>query len=404
MASIERRPDGKWRARWREYPGGPQRSKHLARKVDAERHLVEVQHRLLSGTYVDPVKARTTVRAYWTVWSARQPWRESSRSSITSVFEQHVLPAFGARPLGSVRRGDVEAWGARLPLAGTTARLAMQYLGTMFDAAVADGLLASNPARGAKRPRVEVEPVVPFTSDELDVLHEVAPAWFRVAVTLGAAAGLRQGEAAGLTIDRVDFLDRTLTVDRQLVTPGAGKPAFGPPKTARSFRRVPLADVALEQLARHVELHGTGIDGLVLHGHGTPVRRQRFGQVWRSMRSKAIKAIPEAVTGAERQWQVARWSEARFHDTRHTYASTLLSGGVSIAAAAEYLGHSPAVLLRTYAHLMPADHDRAREVVQAAFARRAEDFLRTTEASGTANGAVTSTDAPTRGRSASWAA
>lgn len=34
---------------------------------------------------------------------------------------------------------------------------------------------------------------------------------------------------------------------------------------------------------------------------------------------------------------------ARYHDTRHTYASTLLSGGVSVAAAAEYLGHSPAV-------------------------------------------------------------
>jgi len=35
------------------------------------------------------------------------------------------------------------------------------------------------------------------------------------------------------------------------------------------------------------------------------------------------------------------------------------------------------VLLRTYAHLLPADHDRARAVVQAAFADPAEDFLRT---------------------------
>ena len=58
---------------------------------------------------------------------------------------------------------------------------------------------------------------------------------------------------------------------------------------------------------------------------------------------------------------------ARYHDCRHTYASTLLSGGVSVAAAAEYLGHTPAVLLKTYAHLMPADHDRARSVVEATF-------------------------------------
>jgi hypothetical protein len=37
MASIERRPDGRWRARWREYPAGPQRTKHFPRKLDAEK-------------------------------------------------------------------------------------------------------------------------------------------------------------------------------------------------------------------------------------------------------------------------------------------------------------------------------------------------------------------------------
>jgi hypothetical protein len=40
-----------------------------------------------------------------------------------------------------------------------------------------------------------------------------------------------------------------------------------------------------------------------------------------------------------------------------------------VAAAADYLGHSPAELLKTYAHLVPADHERARSVVHAAFAK-----------------------------------
>ena len=62
---------------------------------------------------------------------------------------------------------------------------------------------------------------------------------------------------------------------------------------------------------------------------------------------------------------------ARFHDTRHTYASVLLSGGVSLAAAAEYLGHGPGVLLANYAHLLPGDHDRARSAVEAAFGEAA---------------------------------
>lgn len=63
-------------------------------------------------------------------------------------------------------------------------------------------------------------------------------------------------------------------------------------------------------------------------------------------------------------------------DCRLTCASTLLSGGVSVAAAADYLMATPPVVLKTYAHLMPADHDRARAVVQAAFARPTEAKLR----------------------------
>jgi hypothetical protein len=46
MASTDRRPNGKRRARWREYPGGPQKSKQFDRKLDAQRHLIEVQHQL----------------------------------------------------------------------------------------------------------------------------------------------------------------------------------------------------------------------------------------------------------------------------------------------------------------------------------------------------------------------
>jgi integrase len=141
-----------------------------------------------------------------------------------------------------------------------------------------------------------------------------------------------------------------LTVDRQLVSHLSGEPTFGPPKSKRSYRTVPLADAVVEALALHVDQYGTGTHGLVLHApDGAPMRRQRFGETWRKLRTTA--ALPKA----------------RFHDTRHTFASVLLAGGVSVPACAEYLGHSPAELLRTYAHLVPQDHDRARATLQAAF-------------------------------------
>jgi hypothetical protein len=39
VASIDKRPDGRYRARWRVYPGGPQKTRHFDRKGAAERFL-----------------------------------------------------------------------------------------------------------------------------------------------------------------------------------------------------------------------------------------------------------------------------------------------------------------------------------------------------------------------------
>jgi integrase len=215
MASIDvyrRDARGKpiaWRARWRT-PEGDSRSKVFDREGDAKAHLATVEHTKLVNAYVDPVAGRTTVADYWATWSARQPWRASSRSSVSSQFRRHILPAFGGRGLASLRRGEIETWAARLPLAARTARQVAQYLSTMLESAVADGLIATNPARGAKRPRVEHSPVVPLTEAEQQALADAAPDWFAVALTLGLGAGLRQSEATGLALDRIDFLRREL--------------------------------------------------------------------------------------------------------------------------------------------------------------------------------------------------
>lgn len=62
------------------------------------------------------------------------------------------------------------------------------------------------------------------------------------------------------------------------------------------------------------------------------------------------------------------------HALRHFYASTLLARAVSIKELADYLGHSdPGFTLRTYTHLVPSSHQRAREAVDVVFGRPALD-------------------------------
>jgi hypothetical protein len=72
MATIEKwtphptTGNPRWRARWRD-PDGRTQSRVFARKVDAEKHLVSVEHSKLVGSYIAPAAGRTTVAEYWAV-------------------------------------------------------------------------------------------------------------------------------------------------------------------------------------------------------------------------------------------------------------------------------------------------------------------------------------------------
>ena len=59
---------------------------------------------------------------------------------------------------------------------------------------------------------------------------------------------LRIGEALGLNVSDVDFLRRTVKVERQRLPSGE----IGPVKTLKSARTVPLGQVVIDELAAHL--------------------------------------------------------------------------------------------------------------------------------------------------------
>jgi integrase len=357
VASIDRRPNGKWRARWREYPNGPQKTRTFDRKVDADKFLIDVQHKLMTGAYVDPAASRVTFDVYAAEYVARQPWRPATVDMARQAFT-HASATFGARPLGTIRPTDVQAFITKLSLAPSTVRLVHQHLAAMLDAAVTDGVLARNPARGVKLPTRMPSQIVPPTPVQVLAVLDAATPWFRPAVVLGAGLGLRRAEASGLTVDRVMWLDRSVRVDRQWLA-RRGETGWHPPKTASSVRTVPASETVLGALGAHV---GRRHEGFVLHRDGEPVGRDLFRYQW----LRATKA--------------AGLAGLRYHDLRHAFASALISAGCSVKAVQHALGHaSAATTLNLYAHLWPGDEDRIRQAVDQAFAEPTEDWLRTTE-------------------------
>ena len=358
MASIDKRPDGRWRARWREWPGGPQRAQHFARKVDAERFLVDVQHRLLSGTYTPPSAGQISVRAYAADWMTRRTWAPATHDRIEREMRIHILPVLGDRPLASLRRPHIEEWANSLPLAASSARIVYETLSSMLEAAVDDERIPRNPAKGARLAPVADPPFVPLTVDEVRAIARAAPEHVRAAVVVTAGTGLRQGEVFGLTVDRVDFMRRELRVDRQLWTPARGRPFLKAPKSKNSYRTIALSGLVTDTLAAHLATFGANEDDLVFHIAGRAVARAMAAKYMRSAAQQA---------GVRATW----------HDLRHHHASVLLSEGVNPSKVAERLGHDLKTLLATYAHVMPRDDDRVRSVVDATLGGSAEDWLRT---------------------------
>lgn len=254
MASIAKRPDGQYRARYRG-PDGREHAKHFARRVDAQRWLDQQTAAMITGQYCDPRSGRVTFRACAEQWRATAPHRATTTYLVARALEKHVYPVIGDLPIGAIRTTRVQAlvtaWG--VTLAPSTVRVIYGYVVSVFAATVRDKVIAASPCEGvrlpaARRRQVEIPPL-----SVLDALREELPERLRAVVDLVAASGLRQGEVFGLELDGLDFLrGRAVDVHQQLITLPKQAPYLGPVKTTESERVVPLAAVTLEVLAAHL--------------------------------------------------------------------------------------------------------------------------------------------------------
>jgi len=149
------------------------------------------------------------------------------------------------------------------------------------------------------------------------------PARYAVLVLLGAGAGLRQGEAFGLALDRVNTGDGMITVNQQVIVANR-HPVLAPPKTSASVRDVPMAVFVQEAITEHTERFRIGERDVVCRTpRQTLLRRDYYNrQIWKP----AIKTA-------------GLMTDTTFHDLRHTFASTALAEGVPISEVSRWLGH-----------------------------------------------------------------
>jgi integrase len=238
MASIKRRPDGRWRARYRD-PDGREHARHFERQIDAQRWLDGVTASLVRGDYIDPKAGKITFGVFATDWLTAQTFDDSTREVVTSRLKNHIMPTFEKKELRAVRASTVQAWlrSRQEHCAPRFVRVLLANLSSIFGAAVEDGLISRNPcaSRAVRAPAVEQTKVIPWSSEQVAAVIDAHPERWSAAPVVAAGCGPRQGEVFGLRVEDVDFLGRQVLVRQQVKLLG-GRPSWRRRRAGRAVR------------------------------------------------------------------------------------------------------------------------------------------------------------------------
>lgn len=363
-----------WDVRWRDPVTGKQRRKRVRTRaladkwhshaLQVEAHGVELAHQ----RHAD-VSFGWVVDQWWEYKYDRIA--PNTRASWESA-QKHIPAAIRKRPIRGITTPDVEAMledTARSSGYGSAKKL-RGVLSNIFSYAIKNGYAVHDPIARADTPkpprtggaskRREVDPKeVPHPDQVYALAEEVSPIYRALVLTLGIG-GLRLGEALGLDCLHVDLEAGTLEVERQQSQAPARHSYTGKareltdPKTATSFRTIPLPPNLVAELEKHITTYRPNGGRLFVTPSGTPINPSNF-------RNREFNPALD---------RLGITLPCTPHTLRHVCASILIRDGVSPAKIAEYLGHSnAATVLRIYAGFYRADDAVVIEALQAAMKR-----------------------------------
>lgn len=366
MAHIERREsrrpdrDGRvrvkvrYKIRYRDHTGR-EHSETVLRRTDAERRKAEIEHELAHGRWHDPRRGRILLSEWAGEWVAgRHDLRPTTHTRLKISLSAQVLPAFGSMPLDCVSNQAVRRWVGKMLGAGlsaATVRKAVFALRQCLAAAVADNRITVNPAVNVSLPSETLREPRFLSQVEVARLVDAMPDRYRALVLAGAYAGLRWGEAAGLTRADIDLGRSRIRVRRTAIEVRGLVMLDQEPKTRKSNRSIPVARAVIHELDQHLRTHvGASQDALVFTAPmGGPLRRSLFARrVWGP-------AVAEAGLDG-----------VTFHGLRHSFVAILVAAGCNVREVSEWAGHNNvAFTLTRYGGLFDDGSEEAVERLDA---------------------------------------
>ncbi len=290
-----------------------------------------------------PEAVGLTVRKYIEAWidSKAPTIKASTAEGYRKAIKGRIVQDLGDIMLTDLKRGDVRKMCEKIAASNKRISNVLSVLRAALSDAVADEIIEHNCIKewtyARNEPPKEDEDIDPFTPDEQARIIAELPPQGKNLIRVALWTGLRTSELVALQWSDIDLVRNELVVRR--ATTQAAKGAAEKTKTRSSKRTVKLlapAKAALEAQKSHTFMAGEH----VFHNPRTDEPWLGDAPIRKTMWEPAVKR--------------AKVRYRNPYQTRHTYASMMLSAGEHPMWVARQMGHADWGMIRQrYGKWMP---------------------------------------------------
>ncbi|MDO6693564.1 tyrosine-type recombinase/integrase [Aliiglaciecola sp. 3_MG-2023] len=272
--------------------------------------------------------ASYTVDAYSSIWFGRHQanWSHTTIRGYSQKYNTHIKPNFGQIKLQDFTPSIYHDWAKVQKMSGKSMNEIRNILNQIFEEAFLDEIVDVNPIKRTRRAKVQQKEPEPFNQQEIDKILSALESPYKAYFQVAFYTGMRTGELLALRWEDIDF-DNTKIHVRKSISHGVEKD----PKTRGSIRDMDMHPKAQEALKLQLTSKHTNAERVFVD-------------------PRTSKTFKNAEGLRKYIWKTAlNTSQVKYrcpYQTRHTYASMMLSKGKPPMWVAAQMGHADWGMIR----------------------------------------------------------